>query len=92
MKRRYWFHPARFWNFFAAYYPVTVEGWIVTIASLIALATVFAQVDARSHSGSDTLIGAAPGMIAIFLVFDLTCRWKGEYPSWWRGRQSNSKG
>ncbi|MEY4731242.1 MAG: hypothetical protein RL681_188 [Candidatus Parcubacteria bacterium] len=84
MKRTpYWFRPARFLEFFAAYYPVSVEGWIVTIASVLAFAVVFADVDAHSHSGSDTLIGVAPWMITIFVVFDVTCRWKGEYPNWW---------
>lgn len=84
MERKYWFRPARFWNWFAFYYPASLGGWIVTLLLLIFVVHVFLYVDARSHSVSDTLIGFAPWAIATMALFDLLCFRLGEYPSWWR--------
>ena len=82
--KQYWFKPKRFWNWFAAYYPVSWQGWVVTILAVAAAVWIFICVDRRSHSVSDTLLGIAPWFIAIGLAFDLMCFRKGEYPWWWR--------
>ncbi len=81
--RRYWFRPKRFWKFFAAYYPSSWQGWVVTAVLCAALVLAFLRVDSNSHSASDTLLGVAPYAIAILLIFDLLCFRTGEYPSWW---------
>lgn len=82
--QRYWFKPARFWRWFAAYYPVTWEGWVVSAVCIATAVAAFIAVDRTSHSGSDTLIGVAPWWIGIGVVGDVFTRWKGEYPFWWR--------
>ncbi|MEP7162239.1 MAG: hypothetical protein ABI747_00535 [Candidatus Moraniibacteriota bacterium] len=81
---RYWFRPARFWKWFAFYYPATWEGWLVTIALIAFGVKVFFLIDRESHSASDTLLAFAPWVIALFALFDLLCFRTGEYPSWWR--------
>jgi len=82
----YWFKPARFWGWFAAYYPVSWQGWLVTLVLLGLVTYVFKQIDANSHSASSTLIGFALPFVFIAILFDLACRLKGEYPWWWRKR------
>lgn len=81
--KHYWFRPKRFWKWFAAYYPTSWQGWIVTFALTALLVAVFLKVDRASHSASDTLLGVAPFAITILLAFDLFCFRTGEYPSWW---------
>jgi hypothetical protein len=49
MKRR-WFVPAGW-----LYRPVTLVGWLVTLAALIYMLQVFVAIDARAHSVSDML-------------------------------------
>lgn len=80
----YWFKPARFWKWFACYYPVSKEGWSVTLVLLGLVVGVFLYIDSRSHSVADTLIGFAPWGIALGALFDLLCFRRGEYPHWWR--------
>lgn len=82
----YWFKPARFWKWFAAYYPVSWQGWVVTIIFLAIAVKIFIAVDSRSHSASDTIIGIAPWLIAVGLALDLITFRTGEYPWWWRRR------
>lgn len=81
---KYWFRPKRFWNWFAAYYPSSVEGWAVTISLIVFAVVIFLHIDKNSHSVSDTLISFTPWVLAFFVIFDLFCFRKGEYPSWWR--------
>lgn len=83
-KPPYWFKPARFWGWFAAYYPVSWPGWVISLALLALAVFVFLSVDAKSHSVSDTLIGAVVPLVAIGILFDVACRLKGEFPWWWR--------
>jgi len=80
---RYWFRPAKFWGIFAAYYPVSNEGWFVTLIAAAVLWTVFCIAVAESHSLSDALLAAAPWSIVILLAFDLISFRMGEYPKWW---------
>lgn len=88
---RYWFRPQKFFKYFAAYYPTSWQGWVVTIVLVVALMRIFVAVDVPSHSISDTLINFAPFAVIIFLIFDLLCFRKGEYPSWWRDRTDSKK-
>jgi len=82
--QKYWFRPARFWKWFAFYYPASKEGWAVTLFLLLLAIKMFVFIDSRSHSVSDTLLAFAPWAFTIMLLFDLMCFRKGEYPSWWR--------
>ncbi len=81
--KKYWFKPAKFWGYFAFYYPVSFSGWVATAVLLAIFVKLFLLADAHSHSGSDTLISFAPWAISIFLLFDMLCFHFGEYPSWW---------
>jgi hypothetical protein len=81
---KYWFRPARFWKWFAFYYPVSKEGWIVTTVLFLLGIKIFLMIDSHSHSVSDTLIAFAPWFIALACVFDLLCFRRGLYPSWWK--------
>jgi hypothetical protein len=80
----YWFQPKKFWKWFAFYYPTSREGWGVTLVLVLLAVKLFLFIDARSHSGSDTLISFAPWAIALLAIFDMLCFRHGEYPSWWR--------
>jgi hypothetical protein len=82
--KKYWFRPKRFWGWFAAYYPASAEGWVLTLAAIFILVKIFLAVDEKSHSGSDTLIAFAPWFILIGLVLDIIMRKTGEYPAWWK--------
>lgn len=80
----YWFRPKRFWNWFAAYYPVSWQGWLVFALALVPLIYGFRSADRYSHSASDTLINFTPWFLGTALVLDFITRRKGEFPSWWR--------
>lgn len=82
--RKYWFRPKKFWGWFAAYYPVSREGWTIAGVAVLALALIFIHADRTSHSASDTFLASAPGGIIVLLIIDLICFRTGEYPNWWR--------
>lgn len=81
---RYWFRPARFWKWFAFYYPASRRGWGVTLMLIGIALLLFVWVDSQSHSVSDTLVAFLPWAIALMAVYDLLCFRRGEYPWWWR--------
>ena len=81
--RPYWFKPKRFWYCFAAYYPVTKEGWAITVACLAALVFVLGTATAEGFTG-DSLVKTVAGVIIIMLLFDIISFRTGEYPAWWR--------
>jgi len=81
---KYWFKPARFWKWFAAYYPVSWEGWLASAVLVIIGAMVFCIIERGAHSVSETILLFAPWAIALFLMFDMLCFRRGEYPAWWR--------
>jgi hypothetical protein len=55
--------------------PVTVLGWLITLAAIGLMLNVFIALDARSHSASDTLYGVLPYWGATFLLWDWIARW-----------------
>ena len=90
--KKYWFKPARFWKYFAFYYPVSMEGWIVTFIFFTTLIRIFIIANNNSHSVSDMLIFSAPWVILSMVAFDFFCRRFGEFPSWWkRWKKGESK-
>ena len=80
--KNYWFRPKKFWKIFAAYYPASWQGWLVSLIAAGILVCLFVFADQRSHSVSDTLISFTPGAVAVLLAVDLICFRTGEYPSW----------
>ena len=81
---KYWFRPKKFWGWFAAYYPVSWQGRMVSAAALILFVYSFLEIDKFSHSVSDTLINLVPPAVVLGILLDVVTRLKGEYPSWWR--------
>src|SRR5262249_19069836 len=55
--------------------PVTVLGWLITLAAAGLILNAFLAVDARSHSASDTLYGVFPYWGVTFLLWDWVARW-----------------
>ena len=84
---KYWFKPKKFWIWCAAYYPVSLGGWAISLLGVLALVSAFLYADSKSHSVSDTLYGFVPWMLIIFILLDIATRVKGEYPSWWKRRK-----
>lgn len=80
----YWFKPKRFWNWFAAYYPSSLEGWAIWIAAAAFLTYSFMKIDRASHSASDTFISFAPEAVIVFIFVDLITLLMGKYPAWWK--------
>lgn len=78
------FKPARFWNYFAFYYPATLLGWVISLVLWAIVAAIFFKIDSHSHSVSDTLLNFSPWAIIILLIFDILCFRVGEYPIWWQ--------
>jgi hypothetical protein len=50
------------------YRPVSFAGWVITLITIGLCLWVFVAVDRRSHSVSDSLIGAFP-YVGLFLIF-----------------------
>ena len=63
--RMKWFRRTRF-----LYLPMSVVGFVVYIAAVVFLITVFVAVDRHSHSMSDTLYGIFPYFVTTFLLVD----------------------
>ena len=61
--KRAWFRP---WGW--VYYPVSWQGVVLVLLTLIFCAQVFVAVDSRSHSVSDTLYGIFPYVVPSLLV------------------------
>ncbi len=62
MKTR-WFRP---WGW--VYLPVSVEGVLLVLLTLVFCAQVFFAVDRHSHSASDTLYGIFPYVVPSLLL------------------------
>jgi hypothetical protein len=68
-----WFEKRRW-----VYRPIDPVGWLIALLTAAACVWVFWAVDRKSHSVSDTLIGAFPYVISFLVVFGWvaanTCR------------------
>lgn len=56
------------------HWPVTLAGWLVTLAALAYVIQVFVAIDLRSHSVSDTLYAVYPHFGVTFLGWDWIAR------------------
>lgn len=59
-----WFKPIGF-----VFRPVSIAGWIVSLAALAFCVHIFLFFDGRSHSVSDTLYGVFPYWVPTFLLW-----------------------
>jgi len=84
---RHWFRPVRFWKWFAAYYPATWQGWLITTITFLFKAMVFFIIYSRSSSLNEAIIDFVPWALVSFLVLDFLSLHKGEYPHWWGERK-----
>lgn len=48
--------------------PVSIAGWLVTLAALVFCVQVFIAIDRHSHSVSDTLYGIFPFWVPALLL------------------------
>jgi len=83
----YWFKPKRFWKYFAAYYPATRQGWLITGLLLLCTLAIYWKIDLTSQSLADTWLNFAPYAVVLGLLFDFICLRTGEYPTWWKKRR-----
>jgi hypothetical protein len=90
MMMRYWFKPKRFWRWFAAYYPIRWQGWLVTLGCAGLLVYAFTSADTASSSLSDALISFGPRAIVVLILFDAATRLAGEYPWWWKKKENKN--
>lgn len=83
----YWFK-RKIWGW--GWTPATWQGWLSIIIYLALIVTFFNRIDARSHSGSDTLYGCIVPFIVITLILVALCYIKGESPRWQWGIKENN--
>ncbi len=70
------------------WYPVTWQGWVITLVYILFLSYIFTVSDSDSHSVSDTLISVSIPFILGSSLLILICYKKGEKPSWRWGKDS----
>lgn len=69
--------------------PVAWQGWLVVFLFAAAISFIFALIDSRSHSVSDTLIAFFfPNGLALFCMFLAICYVTSEKPSWHREKDA----
>jgi hypothetical protein len=68
------------------WYPVTWQGWIITLVYIVFLAYIFTVSDLDSHSVSDTLISVSVPFILSSSLLIWICYKKGEKPTWRWGK------
>ena len=74
-----WFKAKRYgWG----WRPCSWQGWIIMIAYTLVLLSSAVQLDAKSHSVSDTLINFAIVFIPVTLLLIVICYVKGDRPYW----------
>ncbi len=53
------------------YWPISIMGWLLLLASLIYAVYTFIDIDSRSHSVSDTLINFVFNLLIIGAVYSI---------------------
>jgi hypothetical protein len=53
------------------YWPISVIGWLLLLASIVYAVYTFIDIDSRSHSVSDTLINFVFNVLIIGAVYSL---------------------
>lgn len=62
--------------------PATWQGWLVLVIFIVLVYFQFKNIDANSHSASDTLINFLPRAGLSILAFIIICLAKGEKSRW----------
>lgn len=53
------------------YWPISIMGWLLLLASLVYAVYTFIDIDSRSHSVSDTLINFVFNLLIIAAVYSI---------------------
>ena len=53
------------------FFPSSIPGWLVVLATLALLVWLFIDIDSRSHSASDTLINFVFNALIVAVVYSL---------------------
>ncbi|MEY4723035.1 MAG: hypothetical protein RLZZ324_548 [Candidatus Parcubacteria bacterium] len=81
---RPWFKNKRYGY---GWYPATWEGWTVMAVWFAVFVAILRNVDAASHSASDTLLGVSLPILASVVVLIIIAALTGEKPEWrWDGK------
>ena len=75
-------------TFGLGWYPVSWQGWALTLLYVAVLLTIALNVDPQVHSGSDFLLKFGTWFVIITVPFLAICWLKGEKPRWRWGRNS----
>ena len=80
--KKLWFRAKKFgWG----WYPVSIEGWLITVLYVIAILQYAINADKTAHSASDALISISIPFIVTTVFLLIICYARGEKPKWnWR--------
>ncbi|MCG6915867.1 hypothetical protein LJE86_18335 [bacterium BMS3Abin03] len=53
------------------FFPVSIIGWIISLASIVLCVYLFMDIDSRSHSASDTLINFVFMALLVAVVYSI---------------------
>ena len=53
------------------FFPISVIGWIISLAAIFYAVYAFIDIDSRSHSVSDTLINFVFRLLIVFAIYTL---------------------
>lgn len=67
--------------------PCSWQGWLVLLAYIALSLLTFLTIDAKSHSGSDMLLGFVPLFLVYTFVLILICVKTGEKAKWRWGKK-----
>lgn len=82
--KKLWFRAKRYG---LGWYPASWEGWVVLLIWVVLYVSIFRDIDAASHSVSDTLIGVCVPFVLLTALLIFVCFITGEKPGWrWGGK------
>jgi hypothetical protein len=79
MNKKIWFKAK---NFGWGWYPITWQGWVITLLYVLAIVPIGVIVGRTAHSGSDSLIAFSIPFIFLTSLLIAICWMKGERPQW----------
>jgi uncharacterized membrane protein YhaH (DUF805 family) len=79
MTRPIWFKAKRYGY---GWYPATWQGWLIMLVWVVLITITAFQIDANSHSVSDTLIGIVPLWLFYTVILIVICVLTGEKARW----------
>ena len=82
--KKHWFKAK---NYGWGWAPATWQGWLILGLFVLIVVKVFFEIDARSHSVSDTLMNFVPRLVSFTAILIFICYKTGEKPEWRWGRK-----